>query len=117
MKYINALPKILLVLFFITAVAVHVIGLIKPFSPETPLSHIVHVVSYSLCLLTILKRINFGIIIYAIGSIYPYFIHAQCTYIQYTELNKLNAICIYTVIMLTAGFIFFVEREADCLEV
>ncbi|MCX6197999.1 MAG: hypothetical protein NTY88_02090 [Bacteroidetes bacterium] len=111
MKYINALPKIFLVLFFITAVSVHVIGLVKPFSPETPLSHIVHVVSYSLCLLTILKRLNFGIILYVIGSIYPYFIHAQCTYIQYTELNKLNAICIYTVIMLTAGFIFLLKEK------
>ena len=106
MKYVNAFPKFFLILFFITAVAVHVIGLVKPFSPETPLSHIVHMLSYGLCLLTILQRINFGIIMYVNGSIYPYFIHVQCSYLQYTELNKLNAICVYTVIMLTAGFIF-----------
>lgn len=111
MKYVNALPKIFLVLFFITAVAVHVIGLVKPFSPETPLSHIVHVASYGLCLFTILRRINFGTIMYAIGSIYPYFIHVRCTYLQYSELNKLNAICIYTVIMLIVGFIFLWKEK------
>ena len=115
MKHINALPKTLLILFFITAVLVHVVGLAKPFSDETPLSHIVHVVSYGLCLFAVLRQINFGVLLYFFGSLYPYFIHARCSYVQYMELNKLNAICIYTVVMLTAGFAFvvFAQRKSN----
>lgn len=111
MKYVNALPKILLVLFFIIAVGVHVVGLISSFSDETPLSHTVHVFSYGLCLLTILKRFKFGIGLYLAGSVYPYFIHVQCSYLQYAELNKMNAICIYTVFMLSAGLVYLVLTE------
>lgn len=106
MKYINALPKIFLALFFVIAVLVHVVGLLKPFSLESPYSHMAHIVCYGVCLFIIVKQVNRGIIIYLAASIYPYFIHIRCSWVQYADLNKMNAICIYTVAMLTAGWIF-----------
>lgn len=94
--------KVLLAVFLAICVGVHVAGLFVPVSDETPLSHVVHLLSYSLCLFVFLKRIKFHLILYCIGFIYPFIYHALCLQKTYELTGKVNPICMLVVILLPA---------------
>lgn len=93
--------KILLATFLAICVAVHIIGFFYPVSTEPMWSHVVHVLSYGLCLFTLLKHVKHGIFIYLLGMLYPFFFHARCAWLSYNSGN-LSAICILVVLMLPA---------------
>jgi len=99
---INAI-KFLLGSFFAFCIGVHIYGLIKPFSQETVLSHIVHSASYTLCLFALLKFSNYRLLLFVLGAIYPFFYHARCAYQTFLTHHTLNGICLLVVAIIPLG--------------
>lgn len=99
-----------MILFLIICLAVHAIGLIRPFSTEPVWSHIVHLISYALCMYGILRTARTGWLLYTVGAIYPFIYHARCAWSQYTDRHELSGICILVVVLIPAGW-WLVRRE------
>jgi len=97
-------------LFFFICIGVHVYGLLIPFSSETILSHLVHILSYGLCLWAVvggqltLSHPNAKVFIYGLGSIYPLFIHVPCTFSAFAN-GGVNWVCLLVIIFIPAGFL------------
>ncbi|MCW3126695.1 MAG: hypothetical protein JWO03_2353 [Bacteroidetes bacterium] len=103
--------KILMILFLLICVGVHVQGLLAPFSSEPVWSHIVHVISYTLCLVSIIRPFSWAWVAYTIGAIYPFLYHGRCAWIQYTVHDRFSAVCILVVVLLPLGsWIVWPER-------
>jgi hypothetical protein len=96
------MAKTLLVVFLLVCVAVHVYGLFTRFNNESNLSHIIHLLSYTLCLFTFLKVIRYRLWLYLAGLVYPFVYHAVCLGKTYNELNTVNYVCLLVVVLLPA---------------
>lgn len=94
--------KVPVSIFFAIAVAVHIIGLIKPYTTEPAWSHWLHIVSYSLCLLSIWQKGKFFLFINLFASIYPFLYHANCFYKSVTK-GTFSIICLLVIIMMPYG--------------
>ncbi len=99
----NRLAPILLSLFLVVCIAVHVLGLIYHPTQESNLSHIAHLVSYSLCLLCCLRPLPYANWIYVTATVYPFVYHGICAYESLTKLGKPNWICFLVIILLPLG--------------
>ncbi len=91
--------KFLAATFFAIAIAVHIYGLLYPFSSESTASHIAHLLSYSVCLFAVLKHIKRAHFIYFIAAMYPIYYHAGCA--RNAE-GSFNAICVFVVLFMSA---------------
>lgn len=100
----NTTVKVLLAAFLAICVGVHVYGLLAPFSSESTLSHLIHLVGYSTCLLSVLLKKNpFTLPLYLCGALYPFFYHALCAWHSYSVAQELNYICWLVVVLLPLG--------------
>ena len=95
--------RILLIIFLLICIGVHVTGLLSPFSDEPVWSHIVHLVSYIVCLLCMIRQTSFAWLAYTIGAIYPFIYHARCAWQQYEVYHRYSAICVFVVVMMPIG--------------
>lgn len=111
MKNIQTGVKVLISLFLLIAVGVHVAGLFVHVSDESVLSHIIHLLSYSICLFAFLRPVKFRLIIYSIGMLYPVFYHACCFFKQLLELKKFNLICLEVIVILPMAAVLIWQNE------
>ena len=102
----------LIALFLTIAVIVHVVGLFMKLSDESILSHIVHIISYSLCLFTFLRPVKFRLLLYAIGAVYPFCFHANCFFTHLIQQHHFNSICFEVIVVLPlAALLMFTQKE------
>lgn len=99
----------LIALFFLICLGVHVYGLIAPFSEETPLSHVVHLVSYGMCLFAILQNFRTQVLVYIFGSIYPLYIHVPCAW-SALEKGHLNWVCLAVTFFIPLGLVGLLKK-------
>jgi uncharacterized membrane protein HdeD (DUF308 family) len=92
--------KYLFAVFFLIAALVHVYGLIYHNTNESNSSHIIHLLSYSVAMLTVVNPKKYYFAVYAIAAIYPFYYHLACAWQTYNEMGKLNPICILVVILM-----------------
>jgi hypothetical protein len=97
---VNLAAKILIATFLIICVAVHVYGLFSHSFPESDLSHVVHIISYSLCLFTFLRPVKFRLPLYVLGAVYPFLYHANCFFTPLIQQQKFNAVCLLVIVIL-----------------
>jgi len=90
----------LFTIFFLICIGVHLVGLFTRYSDEPVISHIVHTISYSVCLLTLLKPLRLRTLLYSSAAVYPFLYHANCAWVNYSVYGKLNPICILVVVMM-----------------
>lgn len=100
MKYQNTLFRILFSLFLVVCIAVHIYGLLTHFNEESNLSHVIHTISYALCLFAYLFPVRFRLWLYVAGAAYPVAYHAYCFFGQLYELHKMNAICLLVILLI-----------------
>lgn len=100
---IKLISKILMTIFLLICVGVHVRGVLVPFSSEPLGSHIIHIISYTLCLVSILRQFSWAWVAYTFGAIYPFFYHARCTWMEYSIHERFSPVCIFVIILLPAG--------------
>ncbi len=103
MKPIQLIVKILFSIFFSICVLVHVAGLFGQYVNEPLWSHIVHIISYCMCFYSLLFAIRYRFWIYMAGAIYPWYYHANCAWMSYTNLHQYNRICLLVVVMMPLG--------------
>jgi len=103
MKAFNLVFKILLALFFVICLVVHVQGLLYHSYPESNVSHVIHLVSYSVCLLTTLRVINYRLLLYLAGLVYPFCYHANCLWMHYNLEHKISPVCLLVVVLMPLG--------------
>lgn len=70
--------KFLFSLFLTVCVVVHIVGLIQPYTAEPSWSHVIHIVSYTSCLLALLVDFKHRTWVYVIGLLYPFYYHSVC---------------------------------------
>jgi hypothetical protein len=92
--------KILFGSFFAFCIGIHVYGLIIPFYTETVLSHVIHILSYTLCLYTVLKNVNHRLLLFILGAVYPFLFHASCAWNTFSTHHTLNTVCLLVVFLL-----------------
>ncbi len=91
-------------MFLVICVAVHVYGLASPISDESVSSHIVHSISYLLCLWAVLHPSwRYALFCYIPGMLYPVAYHALCAYRTFAEHGEANFICLLVVFLLPVG--------------
>lgn len=95
--------KILMATFLVVCVGVHVQGIISPFTSEPLWSHIVHIISYTLCLIAIIRPFSRAWVAYTIGAIYPFMYHARCVWMTYDIHHWLSPVCTLVIVLLPAG--------------
>lgn len=111
MKYQNTGFKVLFSLFLVICIAVHIYGLLTRFSDESIPSHIVHILSYSLCLFAFLYPVKYRLIIYLFGAVYPVAYHANCFFTQLIYQGKFNSICFMVIFILPLTAIILLKNE------
>jgi len=109
MKIASLLFKIWLVLFFIICLGVHIYGLYSHFNNESNTSHLVHLLSYTLCLLAAVVKLRNRPLVYLLTAFYPFAYHAHCAWVSLIDFQKLNGICIYVAIMMPLGLLWVVS--------
>jgi hypothetical protein len=115
MKAFDIAGKIFFALFFIPAIGVHVYGLIHPFTDESIPSHIVHVLSYSICFFTLLRPVKFRLLLYCVAAIYPFLYHANCFLTHLLQQDKLTPVCLLVIIMMPLGAIWIIWKNKTAL--
>jgi cytochrome bd-type quinol oxidase subunit 2 len=100
MKATRLLVNILFTLFLLICIGVHVVGLTTHFSDEPVYSHIIHLISYCLCLYALLRQVPYRHFIYLFAAVYPFLYHGRCAWNSYSLHGKLNAVCILVVVLM-----------------
>ena len=100
MKGTKLAVTVFFALFLVICIAVHVVGLATHYSDEPVYSHIIHTISYCICLFTLLRPVAYRTLLYSLAAIYPFCYHANCAWMHYSLQGKLSPICIYVVIMM-----------------
>ncbi|HWB63809.1 MAG TPA: hypothetical protein VG603_09885 [Chitinophagales bacterium] len=103
MKTAGIIFNVVFSIFLLICVGVHVYGLFSHFNSEPQYSHIIHIVSYGLCLYAYITTARFRLLAYVFGSIYPFLYHAHCAWVSFTDYGHLNGICILVVVMIPIG--------------
>lgn len=70
--------KILFSLFLAICVVVHILGLQRPYTAEPAWSHLLHIVSYAVCLWMLLINFTRRKISFFLGAVYPMYYHIGC---------------------------------------
>ena len=103
--------KIVMILFLLICIGVHLKGILSPFSDEPTWSHIVHLVSYSICLISIARPFPMAMMTYTFGAIYPFIYHARCVWTQHELYQRWSPICILVVVLMPVGMIVAAGRK------
>lgn len=103
--------RVLIALFLSIAIAVHVVELVRPTLDEPVWSHIVHLISYSLCLFTFLRVVKFRLLLYCTAMVYPVMYHANCFFTQLLHFDKFNAICFQVIVILPLAAVLIWQNE------
>jgi hypothetical protein len=111
MKVFNLIIRALFSIFLAICIGVHIYGLLTHFNNESNASHVVHLISYSLCFYAFLKPINYRLALYSFGSIYPFLYHAHCAWLSYAQYSKWNGVCILVVVMLPLGALWVWQEK------
>lgn len=111
MQMVKSILNILFGLFLVICIGVHVYGLASPFSDEPVASHIVHLVSYCLCLFALLKAFKYSAVLYALAAIYPFCYHLHCAIMDFNLHGRLNPICILVVVLMPVIGWWILQRE------
>ena len=111
----NTIARILLGTFLAIGVGVHIYGLFYHLYNESDLSHVIHIISYSLCLFAFLRPVKFRLLLYCIGAVYPFFYHANCFFTPLIELHKFNSICLQVIIVLPLAAWFIQKQNRPAL--
>ena len=111
----SIIAKILLGTFLAIGVAAHLYGLLYHAFSEPDWSHVVHIISYSLCLFTFLRPIKFRLLLYCIGAVYPFLYHANCFFVPLVKLHKFNSICFQVIIVLPLAGLFILKQNRPAL--
>ena len=90
----------LFIVFLLICIGVHVTGLVTHYSDEPVYSHIIHLISYCVCLYALLRAIPMRTLIYVLAAVYPFLYHANCAWMSYSLHGRLNPICILVVILM-----------------
>lgn len=93
MNPLRLILKILFSFFFTVSVLVHIIGLIKPFSDEPVFSHIIHIVSYSICLFMTIRAGKHPLVLFLAAALYPFLFHSYCAIMPWIEEQRFSPIC------------------------
>ena len=102
----------LIALFLTIAVTVHVVGLFMHVSDECILSHIIHIISYSICLFTFLRPVKFRLLLFGVGAVYPFYYHANCFFTHFFQQHYFNSICFEVIVVLPlAALLLFTQKE------
>lgn len=97
-----SVAKTLLTVFLLICIGVHVYGLFTHFNDESDLSHVVHLLSYSLCLFAFVKPVKHRLFLYLAGLVYPFAYHALCLGKTYSQQHAVNYVCLLVVVLLPA---------------
>lgn len=100
MKLLRITIYVLFTLFLLICIGVHVVGLTTHFSDEPVYSHIIHLISYCVCLYALLRSMPYRALIYALAAVYPFLYHGNCAWMSYTLHGRLNPICILVVVLM-----------------
>jgi hypothetical protein len=116
MKAARLIINILFTLFLIICIAVHVVGLATHYSDEPIYSHIIHLVSYCICVFVLLRPVQYRTLIYCLAAIYPFCYHAHCAWVHYAVQGKFHAVCILVIIeMPLIALWIWKQKELDQL--
>jgi hypothetical protein len=107
---LNNTFKILALVFFAIAVAVHIYGLFYPITSETTASHIAHILSYSVCLYSVFTQFKHSQFIYLVAALYPIYFHAGCAR---AADGNFNAVCVFVVVYMSivSVWMFYTNRK------
>ncbi len=100
-------------MFLAIGVGVHIYGLFSRFNDETVLSHIVHTISYALCLFAVLysqkgNRLKY---LYILGAVYPFYYHARCFFLQLSGTADVTiVVCLLVAVAMPLGILFFNKK-------
>lgn len=107
--YLSAMKiflKSTLTLFLIICIGVHLYGLIDHFSNEANWSHVIHLISYTLCLFFFTGNLKFRLYGYGIAMLYPFAYHTVCLETTFAEHHTVQPVCMLVVILLPAIFVW-----------
>ena len=107
----NRFITYLIALFLIVCIGVHVAGFFVHVSNEGMLSHVIHLISYSLLLLAFLRPVKFRLLLYCIGFIYPFCYHANCFFVSMLQQHHFNSICFDVIFVLPIAGIMILQQE------
>lgn len=96
----NNIHSILFSIFLTICIAVHIYGLFTHFNNESNTSHIIHLISYALCLYTYNANVPAKWALYTIGIVYPVAYHANCFFGQLIRIHNINFICLLVTVWL-----------------
>lgn len=102
-------------LFLMFCAGVHVYGLFVPFNSESTGSHIIHLLSYLLCLYSFHSKSSYSKWMYLAGMVYPVAFHAVCAYSTYIHQHRINGICVWVVVALPLAWLWMISdnRKAN----
>lgn len=113
MKIPPVVIKVLIGLFLAIAAMVHILGLFTPVSDEGPVSHIIHIISYSLCLFTFLRPVKYRLWLYVTGMVYPFMFHTNCFFTPLIQQQKFNTICLLVIVILPLAALMVWQWEKN----
>jgi hypothetical protein len=111
MKIAARIFKVLFVIFLLICIGVHVYGLFEPITHESTASHLIHLVSYSLCLFAFLAPLPGRPFVYSLAAVYPFAFHAHCAWVSFFDAGKLNGICILVVVLMPIGAFWLFKQK------
>ena len=112
MKTTRLVIRILIALFLSVAVVVHLVGTFFPGKLPEPLwSHVVHIISYGLCLFTFLRPVKHRVFLFLLGAVYPFMYHANCFFTQLVNSGKFNHICFEVIVILPLAALLIWRNE------
>lgn len=106
MKAPRIVITILFALFFLPAIGVHVYGLFVPITQESTVSHIIHIISYSICFIALLRALPYRLLLYSLAAVYPFLFHANCFFTPLLQQQRFNWVCLLVIVMLPLGGIW-----------
>ncbi len=106
----------LLQAFFVVCILIHVYGLFSPITDESVTSHIIHIISYTLCLLGLGLLSAPSLLFYSIGVLYPFYYHFSFLVKQLIADHSINFICLLVSVVLPAGWLLFRKNSTQNTE-
>lgn len=106
----------LLQAFFVVCILIHVYGLYSPITDESVTSHIIHIISYTLCLLGLGLLSAPSLFFYSIGVLYPFYYHFSFLVKQWMADYSINFICLLVSVVLPLGWLLFRKKTTQNTE-
>jgi hypothetical protein len=101
----------LLQAFFVVCILIHVYGLYSPITDEGVTSHIIHIISYSLCFMGLGALSTPNVLFYTLGCIYPFYYHFSFLAKQFYTNYTINFICLLVSVLLPTGWLLLRKNK------